>query len=176
MPENLDYLAILFRWLHILPAIAAVGGTIFMRVAYVPAVAALPDAERATLQAGIRQRWAKVVMASIAFLLASGFYNFITIAKTLPPSVKPFYHSMFAVKFLLAMGIFFIASAMVGRSAAFDKMRQDPRRWLTINMTLAILLVCISGVMRITRDAIAKQPPAVAAPAAENAPVNPVGE
>lgn len=161
MPENLDFVAILFRWMHILAAITAVGGTIFMRVAYVPASEALPDSERAALAGGIRQRWAKVVMACIGFLLISGIYNIVMImkSKVLPESVTGFYHALFGIKFLLAMVIFFIASAMVGRSPALEKMRQNPRRWLTINMTLAIILVCISGVLRLTRDAVMQGPP-----------------
>lgn len=149
-------LASLFRWMHILAAIAAVGGTIFARLALLPSLQELPEGHRKTLHEAIRSRWSKVVMASIGFLLISGVYNLVIISKAMPEDMKPFYHPLFGIKFLLALVIFFIASAMTGRSAAFEKMRTNARFWLTLNMVLAILLVCISGVLRITRDQAAK--------------------
>jgi uncharacterized membrane protein len=61
---QLDWLAIVLRWMHILAAITAVGGTIFMRMALVPSVAILPDAERKALHEQVRSRWIKFVMAA----------------------------------------------------------------------------------------------------------------
>ena len=43
---DLDILGILFRWMHILAAIAAVGGTFFIRLALLPSLAELPDETR----------------------------------------------------------------------------------------------------------------------------------
>jgi len=141
-----DYLAILFRWLHMLAAITAVGGTIFMRLALLPAAALLPEAQRTALHQAVRRRWAGFVMASILFLLLSGFYNLIR--KLQLPDVPPSYHMLFGIKFILAIVIFFVASALVGRAAAFARMRANAKLWLTVNMVLAVLVVCISGVLR----------------------------
>jgi hypothetical protein len=55
---------------------------------------------------------------------------------------------LFGIKFLLALVIFFVASLLVGRSPAADRFRQKRKTWLTLNMTLAITVVLISGVMR----------------------------
>ena len=156
-----DYLGILLRWLHILPAIALVGGIIFARLALLPAAEALPEGHRKTLQEGVRQRWIKVVMAASGLLILSGLVNFVRIIKGLPPEIQPFYHAMFGTKFVLALLVFFLASVLAGRSAAFEKMRQNSRFWLTLTMILAIVLVCISGVLRITRDNADKPRPAV---------------
>jgi len=143
---ELDYVGILFRWTHILAAITAVGGTIFVRVALLPSVAVLPDNERKALHEQVRSRWIKFVMGAILFLLISGFYNFMV--KERPPGVTPLYHALFGIKFLLALVVFFIASALVGRSPALARIRQNARFWLTLNMILAITVVCISGVLR----------------------------
>ena len=153
----LELLALVSRWLHILAAMAAVGGTIFIRFALQPTLATLPEPERRTLHESLRARWSKVVMAAIALLLLSGLYNFIVIARGLSKtdalsSIKPMYHALFGVKFLLALGIFFIASALVGRSAAFEKVRANARLWATVNIVLAVILVCLSGFMRLSRD------------------------
>jgi hypothetical protein len=164
-------IGLISRWMHILAAITAVGGTIFMRMALLPSVGSLADDARKQLHEAVRSRWAKFVMGSIALLLISGLYNIFVIEsqKRIPPADSGLYHALFGIKFLLAFGIFFIASALVGRSPAFAKIRANARFWLTLNMTLAILVVCLSGVLRALRD----KPPAPAsrAPAASQGPV-----
>ncbi len=148
---QLDWAAIVSRWAHILAAITAVGGTIFMRTALLPAVSVLPEAERKALHDGVRSRWVKFVMLAILFLLVSGIYNIIMKEKqlkTVADGAKGLYHMLFGIKFLLAFVIFFLASAVTGRSPAFAKIRENARFWLTLNMILAILVVCISGVLR----------------------------
>jgi uncharacterized membrane protein len=165
-------LGVLFRWMHILAAITAVGGTIFMRMALLPSVGVLGDDARKSLHEAVRGRWAKFVMGSIAFLLISGLYNIAIIEKDhkIPAGDSGLYHALFGIKFLLAFGIFFIASALVGRSAAFAKIRQNARFWLTLNMTLAILVVCISGVLRAIRDKPATPPASMPSAAANDLP------
>jgi uncharacterized membrane protein len=153
-------LALVSRWLHILAAITAVGGTIFIRYALLPTLATLPDEQRRAIHESLRARWCKVVMAAILFLVLSGVYNFVMIARGLSANealhgIKPMYHALFGVKFLLALGIFFIASALVGRSAAFEKLRANAKLWATVNIALAVVLVCLSGFMRLSRDAAA---------------------
>lgn len=164
---DIDFvLALVARWMHILAAITAVGGTIFQRVALVPAVAKLADGDRRALAEALRSRWSKFVMASIAFLLISGFYNFLTIVR-LYDLPRPWYHALFGVKFLLALAIFFIASVLAGRSEATQKFRDNAKSWLTVNMCLAILLVMISGALKVMPHTpkTAAAPPATGAPA-----------
>ena len=138
--------AVLFRWMHILAAITAVGGAIFMRMALLPAAASLPETERKQLEEQVRSRWVKWIMAAILFLLVSGFYNFLTTNARY--KLPPLYQGLFGVKFLLALAIFFLASVLSGRSAAGQRFRRNARTWLTLNVVLAVALVCISGVMK----------------------------
>ena len=153
MDDPWIYFNILLRWLHILSAVAAAGGTIFMRVALVPAVSVLPDEQRKELHEAVRRRWAMVVMAAILILLVSGLANFFTINRGLPAELKMLYHVLFGVKFLLSLVVFFIASALVGRSPALAAIRKNARVWLTVNLMLVVAVICIAGVMRVTRDA-----------------------
>ena len=150
---NLDWLAIVLRWMHILAACAAVGGTIFMRLALLPAMSSLSDESRKTLHEQLGQRWGQVVKWVIAFLLISGLWNFYNIntqydLKKIQLNHIPIYHLLFGVKFLLAVGVFFIASVLTGKSKAFDSMRAKRKFWLTLNLALMVLIVCISGVLR----------------------------
>jgi len=151
---DIDLLGLVSRWLHILSAIAAVGGAIFMRLALLPSVSVLADDVRRALHEAVRSRWSKVVMAAIAFLILSGVYNLVMIErnKTYPAADSGLYHGLLGVKLLLALAIFFIASALVGRSQGLAKIRQNARFWLSLNVTLAVILVLISGLMRATRD------------------------
>lgn len=145
---DLDYLGILFRWMHILAAITAVGGTIFMRFALLPAVAELPETVRKDFHEAVRSRWARPVQLSILFLLLSGVYNIISMLNEYDVAKVRLYHPLFGIKFLLALVIFFLASVLTGRSARTQKFRDNRRLWLTVNLVLAILVVCISGILR----------------------------
>jgi uncharacterized membrane protein len=149
--ENLNYLDLVLRWMHILAAIAAGGGTIFARLAALPAIEETlgPD-QRQSLHAAIRSRWSKVVAGSIAFLLISGLFNFFNIIQQSKDTydLPKLYHPLFGIKFLLALAVFFIASALTGRSAMAERFRRDARKWLSINVVLVVLIVLISGVLR----------------------------
>jgi len=146
---------IVFRVLHILAAITAVGGTIYMRMALLPATTSLDEETRQRLQQELRRRWMIPLNASILFLLVSGLFNLMSTLRTY--EVPGYYNALFGIKFLLAMAIFFFASVLSGRSPGTEKFRQNARTWLTLNMVLGITLVCISGVLRVA-EKIPKPP------------------
>ncbi|MBI3839671.1 MAG: hypothetical protein HY288_17255 [Planctomycetia bacterium] len=141
-----ELLSLVFRWLHILAAITAVGGTIFARAVVFPALDDLPSEQRSALHAAMRARWSKIVAAAIGFLLISGLYNVgvTTLYYTLPR----WYHPVFGVKFLLACVVFMVASLLIGRTAAAEQIRRNARFWLNLNIILAVLVVCLSGILR----------------------------
>jgi len=160
---------LLFRWMHILAAITAVGGTIFMRLALVPAVRVLSDEEHAKLREALRSKWARWVHLSIAFLLLSGFYNYLVINAAKNDFPK-FYHPVAGTKILLALAIFFIASMLMGRSEAAQRFRQKAPFWLSVNMTLAVIVVLMSGLLKTSHGRKPAEPAAALQPA-ENARV-----
>jgi uncharacterized membrane protein len=143
-------LALLFRWLHILAAITAVGGTIFSRFVLLPSQGVLTTPDREALHAEMRSRWSKIVMASIGFLLLSGIYNFVMIVHNYGLSLRElrWYHPLFGIKFLLALVVFTVASLLAGRTPLAAKMRTKARFWMSFNILLAVLIVCISGILR----------------------------
>ncbi|HEY5311194.1 MAG TPA: hypothetical protein VIK18_01700 [Pirellulales bacterium] len=143
---NVDYLGLLFRWLHILAAITAVGGAVFARFALLPAAATLGAEPRAALLEAVRMRWSKIVAVAIAFLLISGLFNIVRMERLYV--LGKTYHMLFGIKFILAILIFGLASMLAGRGRAAHKLRENARFWLSVNLLMAVLLVCISGVLK----------------------------
>lgn len=144
-----DFDPVLFvsRWLHITAAVTAGGGALFMKLALHPASEVLPAESRTILREAVRSRWSKVVMASIAVLLATGLFNFITIVKTYSFN-GPWYHAIFGTKFLLAMAIFALASILVGRSDLAKQLRENAGKWLTVLVAMLLVLLALSSALK----------------------------
>jgi uncharacterized membrane protein len=154
---QIDYLAFVLRLLHILAAITTVGGSIFIRYALLPGMQTLSEAERQRLHDTVRPRWARLIQISILFLLVSGLWNFILFVRAAKgwgeewrEAYYTLYQALFGIKFLLALAIFALASILTGRSAGTQKIRDNPRLWLNIILAMALAVVAISGVMRLT--------------------------
>src|SRR4029453_7847294 len=111
MSDPLFPVLLILRYMHILGAIALMGGTIFMRFALRPVVVSLPPDTKATIHEQVRSRWSKFVMLASALLLISGIFNLALAGQYV---FKPIfgtekgYHMVVGIKFLLALPIFFI--------------------------------------------------------------------
>lgn len=136
---------IVSRWVHVGTAIVLLGGTVFLRFLVMPAAQRLPEAEHAQLREGIMARWKRVVMTGIALLLVTGFYNYLAVKGGRPGS----YHMLMGIKILLALGVFFLASALTGRSAGLAVIRRDAARWLVVLIALAAGTVAIAGYLKV---------------------------
>ncbi len=145
--DNLFPLEVLGRFLHVAAAIVMVGGTVFMRFILMPAAKELPEAEHDQLRQRLLARWKRVVHIGIAMLLLSGLFNYM---QQIPKHKGDgLYHALIGTKMLLAMVVFFIASALVGRSATFEKMRQNRAKWMGLIVLLSALIVGISGFAKV---------------------------
>ena len=139
---------IIARWAHVVAAVVAVGGVVFMRFVLMPAAdEALDQAQHAALREKLMARWKIVVMVCITLLLLSGTYNFMTIGIEKAKQVGGLYHALFTIKFLAALGVFFLASVLTGRSPAFESLRSNSKKWLAITAGLGVLVVLISGIL-----------------------------
>lgn len=145
--NDIDLVQLLSRWLHITAACTAAGGAIFMKLALHPASEGLPPEERKQLREAVRSRWSKVVMGAITVLLLTGFYNFFMIYKAYDFK-GTLYQPIFGVKFLLAMGIFGLASVLVGRSSAAQKLREKAGKWLTVLVAMLLVLLFLSSFLK----------------------------
>jgi uncharacterized membrane protein len=143
----MDIVALIFRWLHIGPAIVLVGGTAFMLFVLLPAAKVLPDEEHLKLRAAVIKRWKMFVHSGIGLFLISGFYNYIVIQAPLHKG-DGLYHMLMGMKMLTAMCVFALAEIMVGRSKLADKLRQNSQKFLAINLALAVAILMLSGYLK----------------------------
>ena len=143
----MDVLSLFSRWTHIGTAIVLVGGTCFLRFVLAPAAAQLPDAEHQKLKELVMNTWKKFVHAGITLFLASGFYNYLVVQAPNHKGDK-LYHALMGIKILLALGIFFFASALVGRSKSFEGMRKNAKLWQLVIVIFAAIIVGISGYLK----------------------------
>jgi len=160
MTDPLFPLLLLLRYMHILGAIALMGGTIFMRFALAPTVREMEPAARAALHEQVRSRWAKFVMLAAALLLISGVTNLGLAARySYEPVFGVSYHMIVGIKFLLSLPIFLFASFLAGRSATAKKFQANAPFWMNVNLVLALTMVLIGGVLKFVPRALKGERP-----------------
>lgn len=140
-------LAVLSRIVHVITAIVLVGGSIFTLLVLLPAGRQIDEGSNAQLLTAVIGRWKRYVHLGIVLFLISGIYNY-TLAIELHRGDGP-YHAMMGTKMLLAVFVFFIASALVGRTGKLEGMRRQRGKWLTVLVLIALVIVAISGFLKI---------------------------
>lgn len=138
------------RILHILGAIFLLGGTFFVAFALRPAAETLPEVEHNAFKERLMKRWRQLVGIAIGLLIFSGFYNYLIVAAPEHSDAgDKKYHMYMGIKILIAFVVFFIASVLPGRAAAFEKMRQNNKQWTLLAIILGIIVVSIGSFLRI---------------------------
>ncbi|MCH2210131.1 MAG: hypothetical protein MK110_02435 [Fuerstiella sp.] len=136
-------LPVISRWAHIGCAIVLIGGSAFIWLVLQPV---LRD-ESSDLHDRIRGRWKMFVHPGVLILLFSGVYNFV---KAVPNHRGDLlYHMLLGTKMLLALIVFALASILVGNKPGTQKIRNNARKWLGLTLLLAIVIVGISGFVKI---------------------------
>ena len=151
-----DPILLLLRWAHILAAIIAMGGLFFARFGLLPGLEIVDAETRDRIHDAIRRRWLPWVIGAITVLLATGLTNFLLFNSLVKESgwaggmwmKQTGYHALFGAKFLLALAVFYFASALVGRGESTQWVRDDRAKWLGITLWLALGTVLLSGYMR----------------------------
>ena len=127
--------------LHIATAFAVTGAVFFQWWVLHPSMESREGVEE--LKESLMGRWRRVLHPAIALLLVTGFYQLwaIGLAKG---KLDPSYHMWFGIKFVAALGVIFIASALAGRSQVLAGMRGKRGLWLATAAILALTTLWIS--------------------------------
>lgn len=140
-------LDVLSRIVHVATAITLVGGSIFTAFVLLPATSTLEDGPRQKFAQAITGRWKRFVHIGILLFLVSGLYNYMQAI----PNHKGdgLYHGLVGTKMILALVVFFIAAALVGRSPKLESIRRNRAFWLKVLVLLAAVIVAISGFVKV---------------------------
>lgn len=142
----MDYVDLLLRWIHILSAIVLVGGAFFWKLVWQPAAAELDEKVRDQTFEAMRKRWSMIVHIGITLLLITGLINAVRIIQQYSFTEAP-YHILVAVKLVLALLLAYLAMRLAGRSEGAKRFRASGT-WSTINVVLAVIVVCFAGYMK----------------------------
>lgn len=143
----MQWLDVVSRIVHVSTAIVLVGGAVFSAFVLMPSASALTDDERQTLHNGVVSRWKRFVHGGILLFLLSGFYNYFQAMSK--HKGDGLYHGLIGTKILLALVIFFIASALVGRSEGLKRFRDNRMFWTKVMVGIALIIVAISGFAKV---------------------------
>ena len=132
---------------HLLVAVLIAGSVFIQWRAVHPAVTSEKGGDQ--VREGIRKRWAPFVHAGSLLMIVTGLYQLMVHGLATAELQRSEdggmpYHMLFGIKFLLAMGALFIASAMVGRSEGLAGIRRNGGTWLGLAVILVIVVIVIS--------------------------------
>ncbi len=141
------WLDVVSRITHVATAIVLIGGSSFVGLILLPASNSLSEEARGNLTQAVVTRWKRFVHAGILLFLLSGFYNFFRALDA--HRGDGLYHALVGTKILLAFVIFFIVSALLGKSPRFESMRAARGKWVSVMLVMAALVVGISGFVKV---------------------------
>jgi uncharacterized membrane protein len=138
---------VISRIVHVSTAIVLVGGSVFNLFIVLPVVRESSADASQSLVGSLTARWKSFVHLGVVLFLVTGFYNYF---RAMPlHRGDGLYHALVGVKILLALFVFFVASALVGRSAGLEKIRQQRAFWLRILVLVSAVIVGISGFVKV---------------------------
>ena len=140
-------LDVLSRVVHVGTAITLVGGSLFTLWVLLPSAKELDDDTHEKLAASVGSRWKRIVHVGVLLFLIIGIYNYV---RAIPDHRGDgLYHALLGVKMILALGVFFLAAALVGRSSKLQPIRDQRVKWLRVTVALAAIVVGISGFVKV---------------------------
>ncbi len=148
----MDLIGFVSRFAHILAAITLVGGLFYICAVQSRALEEADESDAESSVEALRRRWARIVMLTTLFLIASGFYNLIATIKAAKAGqieLAPLYHPLIGTKILLAFVVFFLASILAGKTEAARRFQQKSRKWLTMAVFTSIVIVALASALKV---------------------------
>lgn len=129
---------IVAKFLHVTFAAIAMGGIALTLWALIPALKEVSPESAATISQGVSRRFGVMIWITISILFLTGLWMVVlVIAAGVPHAL---YHSILGIKIILALLIFLIALGITLPMKFLEKMRQNKRRWMVINIHLIVIV------------------------------------
>ncbi len=137
----------LMLWIHLIAAVAGIGGLAFLLLILMPSLRVLNPEQRSTLFQAVANRFRWVSWSAIVLLLASGFYN-----------LRQYYWesswgrswSFLTLKIILSFVLFSIVLGLTIPAKVFDRLRARRQTWLIVALSLGVAVILISAYLRRT--------------------------
>ncbi len=142
----MEWLEILSQWLHLMSAVALIGGLLYTRLVLVPSLVEAPPESRGKLVERLVERWRPIAFTAMGVLLLTGLYNFLTHVR----GHSRAYHMAFGIKILLVLHVFSVVMLLAvppGVNPARDARR--PRLMLGAVLSGLVILL-LSAFLRRT--------------------------
>ena len=148
------------RWVHIACATVAIGVPFFVWLVLTPAAGkVLTEEQHQKLRERINARWRVVVYVVITLFIVKGFVQFFVPMRVngvlvtarwrdFTEADKKVYHMIFGIKMLGAFGMFFLASALAGRTKTFAPIRAKRKVFLGVLLVLAVVVLTCATLMK----------------------------
>ena len=140
-------LFVTMRYLHIISALSAVGGMVFLISCLLPAAKILDEETRKAVLKTAHDRFLRIIWIAIAGLTISGIYTWIRY-ETFYKGMGPLGHALIGTKVLLALILFAIVFA---RSIGLIQPK-SPRTLPMINLHIAAVIMLLGAVLRYYHD------------------------
>ena len=135
----------LVQWIHLVAAVAAVGGMVFMLFILMPSLRVLGDEPRALLVRKVHERFRWVGWGAILLLIGSGLFSIRVRAWEAPWGP---YWKLLTLKIFMALVVFTISLLLTLPIPALERFRAERRKWLTIALGVALAVILISAYLR----------------------------
>lgn len=152
--NDVDWLPVVFRWMHLTAVIVLAGGSLFNWLVIGPALRQLDDDQhRSAIRTAVGRMWKRIMHPTIALVLISGLAIAYWRAKSLPEDAGTYY-ALFGSKVMLAMFVFFLAILSVGRSRLSEVIRRQGSIWsLVLGLTIVIIIALAAILQTFAKDA-----------------------
>lgn len=142
------FLGILFRWLHIIPALLVVGGLFFMRIILPFGLDGVEEPKRSELLLRCRRGFKMLVHVCILLLLISGIFNSFRLwtQYNLNPALL---HGLWGAHVILGL----IAIGVSVWLLAGGTLRASHRQFAIMNLVLLIVLAAVASTLKQVREA-----------------------
>lgn len=140
------WIQVAMRYLHIVSAVAAVGGMAAILFCLSPALRLLDEAARESVLRVTLDRFTRLLWAAIVGLTLSGVYNWYMLAEVYR-RLGPKGNALIGTKVLLALIMFAVVFA---RGAGLIR-PQSPRTVLLLNLHLGAVVILLGSILRYLR-------------------------
>lgn len=134
------------KWVHLISIVTGVGLTLFQYLVLMPVLKRIEEISEEFIQA-VQRRAGMVIGIAWVLIWVTGIYNLVVIV----PTVKLNYHLVLGAKILLVLVLFFISTALSHPSLAFEGIRRNRARWISLAAWLGIVIIALSATMNMMR-------------------------